>query len=74
MFYQHTHPLSSMEFKMADVKNSGFFDDYVTSNDLQRLKKTAYQDVMLKEGADFVERLETLTQEEKDGDGETHES
>lgn len=29
---------------------------------------------MLKEGADFVERLETLTQEEKDGDGETHES
>lgn len=57
MFYQHTHPLSSSEFKMADVMNSGFFDEFVSSYDLNRKQETAYKDTMLEEGVALRERI-----------------
>ncbi|RGD90209.1 hypothetical protein DW644_14120 [Clostridiales bacterium AM23-16LB] len=51
MFYQHTHPLSSSEFKMDDVQNSEYFDEYVTSHDYDRKMRTAMEDSMVEEGA-----------------------
>ena len=57
MFYQHTHPLSSSEFKMADVMNSGFFDEFVSSYDKNRKQETAYKDTMLEEGVALRERI-----------------
>lgn len=63
MCYQHTHPLSSAEFKMTDVMNSAFFDEYVSSNDLQRKRDTAYRDAMLSEGVSMMERMKEMTEE-----------
>lgn len=71
MFYQHSHPLSSAEFKMPDVLNSPYFDEFVTSNDLRNKVKTAYQDTMLKVGARMAEDIVRMTYKEapkEDGD------
>lgn len=67
MFYQHTHPLSSSEFKMSDVVNSGFFAEYVSSNDLERRKENAYVDDMLEEGVALKERMAEVFAEELAG-------
>ena len=50
MFYQQSHPLSAMEFKMPDVLNSPYYDLVTTSGDFERKNETAYQDAMLSEG------------------------
>lgn len=58
MFYQHTHPLSSAEFKMGDVLNSEYFDEFVTSHDLERKQRAAYHDAMIEEGASIAQTME----------------
>ena len=50
MFYQQSHPLSAMEFKMPDVVNSPYFDFVATSGDFERKNDIAYKDAMILEG------------------------
>lgn len=50
MFYQQSHPLSAMEFKMPDVVNSPYFDFVISSKDFERKRENAYTDAVLAEG------------------------
>lgn len=64
MFYQHTHPLSSSEFKMDDIQNSEYFDEYVTSHDYDRKMRTAMEDSMIEEGVHLAgAMMDALTEE-----------
>ena len=64
MFYQHSHPLSSMEFKMPDILNSPYFDSVITSDELSEKQKAAYMDAVLKEGVRMAEAIEEMTAED----------
>ena len=66
MFYQHTHPLSSSEFKMDDVQNSEYFDEYVTSHDYDRKMRTAMEDSMVEEGAYLAGAMADALAEERE--------
>lgn len=57
MFYHHTHPVSSVEFKMPSILNSSYFDEYVTTDNLEKLKETAYEEAVVQEGAEFANRI-----------------
>lgn len=59
MFYQQSHPLSAMEFKMPDVVNSPYFDFVLSSNDFNNKKNDAYKDAMLAEGMRMAQSFET---------------
>jgi hypothetical protein len=37
--------------------NSPYFEDVITTNDLDRMKDIAYQEVMLTEGEEMIERV-----------------
>lgn len=50
MFYQHSHPLSSKEFKVPDVVNSPYFESVVSSGDFETKQESAYADAVLTEG------------------------
>ena len=67
MFYQQSHPLSAMEFKMPDVVNSPYFDFVISSSDYENKKSDAYRDAMLQEGVRIAQSFENggfLTHEE----------
>ena len=66
MFYQQSHPLSSMEFKMPDVAGSPYFDYVTTTKDFQKKQDMAYRDAVLQEGARMAQAVEDLTR----GEGE----
>lgn len=66
MFYQQSHPLSSMEFKMPDVPGSPYFDFVTTTTDFQKKQDMAYKDAVLQEGARMAQAVEELTR----GEGE----
>ena len=60
MFYQHTHPLSSSEFKMDDIQNSEYFDEY------DRKMRTAMEDSMVEEGAYLAGAMADALAEERE--------
>lgn len=60
MFYQQSHPLSSMEFKMPDVVNSPYFDFITTSDDFEEKKEEAYKDAVLSEGVRMAQAVDDL--------------
>lgn len=64
MFYQQSHPLSAMEFKMPDVVNSPYFDFVTTTHDFQKKQDMAYQDAVLQEGVRMAQAVEGLYQSE----------
>ena len=64
MFYQQSHPLSSMEFKMPDILNSPYFDNVITSDDLSRKQRTAYVDAVLKEGVRMADAIDQMAAED----------
>ena len=69
MFYEQSHPLSAMEFKMPDVVNSPYFDFVISSNDYEEKKEAAYKDAMLQEGMRLARAFEgQIENEEKGGD------
>lgn len=60
MFYQQSHPLSAMEFKMPDVVNSPYFDFVTTSDDFERKREEAYKDAVLSEGIRMAQAVDDL--------------
>lgn len=57
MFYQQSHPLTAMEFKMPEVVNSSYFENIITSDDLKRKQESAFQDAVLKEGVRMAQAM-----------------
>lgn len=60
MFYQQSHPLSAMEFKMPDVGNSPYFEFVTTTDDYEKKRETAYRDAVLQEGARMAQAVGQL--------------
>lgn len=58
MFYQQSHPLSAMEFKMPDIVNSPFFNFVASSKDFKTKRENAYKDAVLSEGMRMVQKVE----------------
>ena len=60
MFYQQSHPLSAMEFKMPDVVNSPYFEFVTTTDDFEKKCDTAYKDAVILEGIRMAQAVEEL--------------
>ena len=60
LFYQQSHPLSAMEFKMPDVVNSPYFDFVATSRDFERKNDLAYEDAVITEGVRMAMAVEEM--------------
>ena len=60
MFYQQSHPLSAMEFKMPDVVNSPYFEFVTTTDDFEKKCDKAYKDAVILEGIRMAQAVEEL--------------